>query len=56
MKTLKSTEMTEIEALVLVNQSIILNALSLMAGSTLVKSSLKDAADVTLKEVDKYKI
>jgi uncharacterized protein YfbU (UPF0304 family) len=59
MKTLKSTEMTEIEALILTNQTVIMNAMALMAGphlSKLLLELLQQAADVTLKEVDKYKI
>jgi len=55
MKTLKSTEMTEIEALILTNQTVIMYAMALMAGPHLSKL-LQQAADVTLKEVDKYKI
>lgn len=47
--------MTETEALILTNQTIIMNAIAFIAGPKL-RKMLMGAADITLKEVDKYKI
>ena len=51
----KQTDMTETEALILTNQTIIMNAIAFIAGPKL-RKMLMGAADITLKEVDKYKI
>lgn len=55
MKKLQRSQMTEVEALVLINQTIIMNAMAAMVSGEL-SDKLKEAADVTIKEVDRFEL
>lgn len=52
---LQHSKMTEIEALILINQTIIMNAMAAIVSGELA-DKLKEAADVTIKEVDRFEL